>query len=177
MLELEYIDHDFLLSSADSLLSSAFSAAVSMEKATFLYLQTNKLLLLVPRGIIDSTSNYERQQNQKHSIYVVKAEYLRGHGVARHHSGGDQEEPADIDKVDTAINSKRFLGMLIMVDMLATLVLMMAHWADSCCCHMKIPGQHAFSTREKRSYWKRLLKGVVFFPTCFVTLRQIRFNF
>ena len=114
---------------------------------------------------------------QKHSIYDVKADYLRGHGVARPHSGGDQEEPADIDKVDTAINSKRFLGMLIMVDMLATLVLMMAHWADSCCCHMKIPGQHAFSTREKRSYWKRLLKGVVFFPTCFVTLRQIRFNF
>ena len=68
-------------------------------------------------------------------------------------------EAADVDKVDAALCSPFFWGYITMTDILAVLFLALSAWVDSCPCHQDVIGEGAFSTRERRSYWKRWLPG------------------
>ena len=71
------------------------------------------------------------------------------------------EESVDVAKVEAAVRGDGgfFWAYMLMVDIIATMFLALSSWCDSCSCHQEVPGHGGFSGRERRSYWRRWLKG------------------
>ena len=85
-----------------------------------------------------------------------RAEYLAGGQVAQ---GNDHDEGgANLNTADEAINSNKFWGYCLMVDLVAFLILTLSSWFDSCPCHDELPGLADWGCHGRRAYFKRLTR-------------------
>jgi len=74
--------------------------------------------------------------------------------------GGEENEhsqrQANLDQFEEALNSKRWEGYLLMVDIVSFLILFLSGWFDGCPCHHKRPTvDEVADRRTRRNYWSK----------------------